>query len=81
MRMSEVSYTMDLQKPSWTKATYADLSDLGMAMEFIKVKQLLTTDSKKKKPSPPLWDPFWSHNTASSLNDKGNPGEVDVGTI
>ena len=49
MRMSEVSYTMDLQKPSWTKATHADLSDLGMAMEFIKVKQLLTTDSKNKK--------------------------------
>ena len=47
MRMSEVSYTMDLQKPSWTKA--AHLRDTGMAMEFITVKQLFTTDSKKKK--------------------------------
>ena len=47
MRMSEVSYTMDLQKPLWTKA--AHLRDTGMAMEFITVKQLFTTDSKKKK--------------------------------
>lgn len=36
-------------KPSWTEAAHTDLRDTGMAMELIKVKQLFTTDSKKKK--------------------------------
>ena len=81
MRMSEVSYTMDLQKPLWTKA--AHLRDTGMAMEFITVKQLFTTDSKKKKKQPHLHSGihFGPTTRLSSLNDKGNPEEVNVDTI